>query len=132
MPTPTDQSATATITVPVHVSWFQKEALAFLGILRDFWTAYEPFFKTESQQLLAQLAPIAIAAVSAQLSGTGSGNDKLQAATAQVKADLINAGIQASTTAIQTAIQLAKLQLDAKIASTPVLNSTPVPTPANS
>jgi len=118
----------STTTTPAsHPSWVQTFAMKVLGLVEGFWTAYSPSLATETQQLLVQLAPIAISVVTAQATGVGSGSDKLNAATDQASKLAIAAGLQASTTAIQTAIQLAKIQLDAAAVPAAV---TPVTTPA--
>jgi len=104
-------ATTLTPTVSAHPSWLKKEALKILGIEEAFWVAWGPSFKTEIQLLLAELAPIAIAAVTSYATTGKSGIDKNSAAAATIKADITAAGIAATTSAINCAVELAVQQL---------------------
>lgn len=67
----------------------------------------EPILRDETAKLLEKLLPIALGVVAALATSNKSGSEKLSEATKQVKALAIAAGISASTSIVQTAIQLA-------------------------
>ena len=101
-----------------HPSWIQSFALKVLGLAENFWALWSPSLKQETQTLLTQLAPIAIAAVTSLATSGKSGTDKQSAAFATIKADATAAGIAAGTSAINAALELAVLQLPTQAVST--------------
>lgn len=81
------------------------------GLTVEFLETELPIFLGETGKLLQALEPLVTPIVLALVDSSLPGTEKLSTATAQVKDLAVTAGINASTTLIQTAIQFAVAKL---------------------
>jgi hypothetical protein len=117
----------------VHPSWIQEFALKILGMAEAFWAAIEPALKSDVQELLAQIMPLAVAAVSSLATDSSkSGAQKRDAAYSQIASAAEAAGISAGASVINTAIELAVQQVNAAVggSATAAADSAPLPVAA--
>lgn len=91
------------------------------GLSSSAWTYIEtyvlPVLKTDAGNLLVQLAPIALSAVTAAETQGGTSGEKFCAALAQIKTAAVSAGIAAGTSVLNAAIENAVQQLKASQAT---------------
>lgn len=84
-------------------------------VLSKIWDFLEPFIKiflSSTGQILAGVALDVVKQIAADPSMLGSGNlDKRQAAFERIKAELLNRGLEASTSVINAAIEAAVQKL---------------------
>jgi hypothetical protein len=95
-------------------SLFLKLWASVTGTSVALYRFLEPILKDNAAQILEKLAPLALGIVAAYAASPKSGEDKLKGATEELKVAAIGAGITAGTAVIQTAIQLALLNLRSK------------------
>jgi len=81
------------------------------GTSVKFYTFLAPILASNAGALLEQLAPIALVVVESYAESKLSGDEKRAAATERIKALAIQQGIKAGTDVVQTAIQLALLNI---------------------
>jgi hypothetical protein len=73
-----------------------------------------PILRDSAAQLLASLAPIALEVVKSLADSPHSGAQKREAALAEIQTRAVNAGLKASASAVNLAIELAVQNLKTK------------------
>ena len=74
-----------------------------------------PILADETAKLLAQLLPIALEVVSGLADSSKTGQQKQSAAVDEIKAAALQAGINASTRAVNLAVELALAKLEGQV-----------------
>ena len=88
-------------------AWFSGASITFLEFLA-------PIIASQAAALLEKLAPIALAVAGSLAESGKSGEEKRRQAVEDIKAAAVAQGIDASVSVINTAIELALLNLKAK------------------
>jgi hypothetical protein len=81
------------------------------GASRELLELLLPILRDSASRLLAELAPIAIEVVKSLAESPHSGAQKREAALREIQTRAVNAGIRASTSAANLAIELAVANL---------------------
>jgi hypothetical protein len=91
-----------------------KILMKLTGASRELIELIWPIFRDSAAKLLAELAPIAIEVVKSLADSPHSGQQKREAALAEIQTRAVQAGIRASTSAANLAIELAVANLKNK------------------
>jgi hypothetical protein len=91
-----------------------KILIRLTGASRQLLELILPLLADSAARLLAELAPIALEVVKSLADSPHSGQQKREAALREIQARAVNAGIRASTSAANLAIELAVANLKAK------------------
>ena len=91
-----------------------KILMKLTGASRQLIDLILPLLADSAARLLAELAPIALEVVKSLADSPHSGQQKREAALREIQTRAVNAGIRASTSAANLAIELAVQNLKAK------------------
>jgi DNA-binding MarR family transcriptional regulator len=91
-----------------------KILIRLTGASRELLELILPILRDSAAQLLASLAPIAIEVVKSLADSPHSGAQKREAALREIQTRAVNAGIKASASAVNLAIELAVQNLKTK------------------
>jgi DNA-binding MarR family transcriptional regulator len=91
-----------------------KILIRLTGASRELLELVLPILRDSAARLLAELAPIALEVVHSLADSPHSGQQKREAALREIQTRAVNAGIRASTSAANLAIELAVQNLKSK------------------
>jgi DNA-binding MarR family transcriptional regulator len=91
-----------------------KILIRLTGASRELLELVLPILRDSAARLLAELAPIALEVVRSLADSPHSGQQKREAALREIQTRAVNAGIRASTSAANLAIELAVQNLKSK------------------
>lgn len=91
-----------------------KILIRLTGASKQLLELILPILRDSAAQLLASLAPIAIEVVKSLADSPHSGAQKREAALAEIQTRAVSAGIKASASAVNLAIELAVQNLKTK------------------
>jgi DNA-binding MarR family transcriptional regulator len=91
-----------------------KILVRLTGASRQLLELILPILRDSGARLLAELAPIALEVVRSLADSPHSGQQKREAALREIQTRAVNAGIRASTSAANLAIELAVQNLKSK------------------
>ena len=91
-----------------------KILIRLTGASKQLLELILPILRDSAAKLLAELAPIAIEVVRSLADSPHSGQQKREAALREIQTRAVNAGIRASTSAANLAIELAVQNLKSK------------------
>jgi hypothetical protein len=91
-----------------------KILIRLTGASRQLLELILPILRDSAAQLLAALAPIALEVVKSLADSPHSGKQKREAALREIQIRAVNAGISASASAVNLAIELAVQNLKTK------------------
>ena len=91
-----------------------KILIRLTGASRQLLELILPILRDSAAQLLASLAPIALEVVKSLADSPHSGAQKREAALREIQTRAVNAGIKASASAVNLAIELAVQNLKTK------------------